>query len=159
MQPVLSLVEDDRSFRFEHLVGDFQGAQAIFLIDFLPKFRTGVMERGQTVHEFRGRVLRQSYELAEQVWKAAGRAGKPRFVAGMYWGLGPNAAQRAGEYIRHYYAFLGPMAEQIASSVSSTPEAVKERIQAFADVGVDELICWPCIPDLDQVDRLAELIG
>jgi hypothetical protein len=24
---------------------------------------------------------------------------------------------------------------------------------------VDELVLWPCIPDLDQVDRLAELNG
>ena len=104
-------------------------------------------------------MSRQGYDLAEQAWKAAGRSGKPRFVAGMYWGLGPNAAERAGAYIRHYYTFLGPMAEQMASSVPSTPEAVKAAIQAYADVGVDELICWPCIPDLDQVDRLAELIG
>jgi alkanesulfonate monooxygenase SsuD/methylene tetrahydromethanopterin reductase-like flavin-dependent oxidoreductase (luciferase family) len=102
---------------------------------------------------------RQGYALAEQAWKDAGRAGTPRFVAAMYWGIGPNAAERAGTYIRSYYAFAGPMAEQIASSVASTPEAVKGAIQAFADVGVDELICWPCIPDLDQVDRLAELIG
>jgi alkanesulfonate monooxygenase SsuD/methylene tetrahydromethanopterin reductase-like flavin-dependent oxidoreductase (luciferase family) len=104
-------------------------------------------------------MARQSYELAEQAWKAAGRTGKPRFVAAMYWGLGPNAAERAGNYLRHYYAVMGPMAEQIATSVPSTPEAVKGAIQAFADVGADELICWPCIPDLDQVDRLAELIG
>jgi alkanesulfonate monooxygenase SsuD/methylene tetrahydromethanopterin reductase-like flavin-dependent oxidoreductase (luciferase family) len=104
-------------------------------------------------------MARQGYELAEQAWKAAGRAGAPRFVTGMYWGLGPEAAERAGAYIRNYYAFAGPMAEQIASSVPSTPEAVKGAIQAFADVGVDELICWPCIPELDQVDRLADLIG
>ena len=98
------------------------------------------------------------YKLAEESWKAAGRAGKPRFVASMYWGLGPNAAERAGAYIRNYYAFMGPTAEQVASSVPSTPEAVKGVIQAFADSGVDELMCWPCIPDLDQVDRLAALI-
>jgi alkanesulfonate monooxygenase SsuD/methylene tetrahydromethanopterin reductase-like flavin-dependent oxidoreductase (luciferase family) len=104
-------------------------------------------------------MARQAYELAEQAWKAAGRAGKPRFVAGMYWGLGPNAAERAGEYIRNYYTFLGPMAEQMASSVPATAEAVKGAIQAFADIGVDELVCWPCIADLDQVDRLADLIG
>jgi alkanesulfonate monooxygenase SsuD/methylene tetrahydromethanopterin reductase-like flavin-dependent oxidoreductase (luciferase family) len=104
-------------------------------------------------------MARQGYALAEQAWKAAGRTGTPRFVTGMYWGLGPDAAERAGAYIRNYYAFAGPMAEQIASSVASTPEAVKGAIQAFADVGVDELICWPCIPELDQVDRLADLIG
>lgn len=104
-------------------------------------------------------MARQGYEVAEQAWKAAGRTGKPRFVAGMYWGLGSNAAERAGTYIRNYYAFLGPMVEQMAGSVPTTPEAVKGAIQAFADVGVDELICWPCIADLDQVDRLADLIG
>lgn len=104
-------------------------------------------------------MARQGYELAAQAWKEAGRPGRPRFVASVYWGLGPNAAERAGAYIRNYYAFTGPMAEQIASSVPSTPEAMKGAIQAFADIGVDELICWPCIPDLDQVDRLAELVG
>lgn len=104
-------------------------------------------------------MARQGYDLAEQAWKTAGRTGKPRFVACMYWGVGPDAAERIGAYIRNYYAFMGPMAEQIASSIPSTPEAVKGAIQAFADVGADELICWPCIPDLDQVDRLAEIIG
>jgi len=104
-------------------------------------------------------MARQGYELAEQVWKTAGRTGKPRFVAGMYWGLGPDAAERIGAYIRNYYAFMGPMAEQFASSIPTTPEAVKGAIQAFADVGVDELICWPCVPNLDQVDRLADVIG
>ena len=104
-------------------------------------------------------AARQGYELAEQVWKEAGREGSPRFVAATYWGLGPQAAERSAEYIRHYYAFLGPIAEQFASSIPSTPEVVKGVIQAYADVGVDELICWPCVPELDQVDRLADLIS
>ena len=104
-------------------------------------------------------MARQGFQLAQEAWKAAGRPGKPRFVGGMYFGLGPNAAERAGSYIRHYYAFLGPMADQMASSVPSTPEAVKGAIQAFADIGMDELVIWPCIPDLDQVDRLADLVG
>ena len=104
-------------------------------------------------------MARQAYELAEKAWKDAGRTGTPRFVAATYWGLGPDAAERVGAYIRNYYAFAGPMAEQIASSVPTTPEALKRAIQGFADIGVDELICWPCIPDLEQVDRLADLIG
>ena len=104
-------------------------------------------------------MARQGYTQAEQAWKNAGKTGKPRFVAATYFGLGPDAAERAGAYIRNYYAFMGPMAEQIANGLPSTPEAVKGTMQAFADVGVDELICWPCIPDLDQIDRLANLGG
>jgi hypothetical protein len=26
-------------------------------------------------------------------------------------------------------------------------------------VGADEVVCWPTVAELDQVDRLAELVG
>lgn len=101
----------------------------------------------------------QGYQVAEQVWKEAGRPGKPRFVGGAYFGLGPDAGDRAGAYIRHYYSFLGPMAEGLAASLPRTPEALKGLIKGFEDVGMDELILWPCIDELEQVDRVREVIG
>src|SRR5947209_10598457 len=101
----------------------------------------------------------QGYQVAAQAWKEAGRPGKPRFVGGAYFGLGPNADERAGGYIRHYYSFMGPMAEAIASSLPKTPEALKGLIKGFEDVGMDELILWPCIPDLEQIDRVREVTG
>jgi alkanesulfonate monooxygenase SsuD/methylene tetrahydromethanopterin reductase-like flavin-dependent oxidoreductase (luciferase family) len=104
-------------------------------------------------------AARQGYSVAEQAWKGAGRPGKPRFVACYNYGLGPNAAEKAAQYIRHYYAFTGPMADRLASSVPSTTEAVKGTIQAFSNVGVDELILWPTIPDLNQVELLARIIA
>ncbi|MDQ2717375.1 MAG: LLM class flavin-dependent oxidoreductase, partial [Chloroflexota bacterium] len=36
---------------------------------------------------------RQLFNMAEKVWQEAGRAGKPRLVACMYYGLGPNASE------------------------------------------------------------------
>ena len=102
---------------------------------------------------------RQSYALAQDVWTAAGKPGKPRCVAGMYYALGPDAAARGGDYLRHYYAFLGPMAETIASSIPTSLEALRGAIATFAEVGVDELVLWPCTPDLDPMDRLADLVG
>ncbi len=54
---------------------------------------------------------------------------------------------------------MGPSVEQIATSIPSSTEAVKGTIQAFADAGADELVLWPCIPELDQVDRLADLVS
>jgi alkanesulfonate monooxygenase SsuD/methylene tetrahydromethanopterin reductase-like flavin-dependent oxidoreductase (luciferase family) len=94
----------------------------------------------------------------ESAWQAAGRTGKPRFVAGMYFGLGPDATERAGSYIRTYYAFMGPMAEHLVASLPTTPDAVKYTLQLFAEQGVDEVICWPCIAEIEQVDRLAEIV-
>ncbi|HZR44870.1 MAG TPA: LLM class flavin-dependent oxidoreductase, partial [Ktedonobacteraceae bacterium] len=104
-------------------------------------------------------AAQQSYQLARRAWQEAGREGRPRFVVGMYWGLGPRAAERSAQYIRHYYEYMGPIVEQFANSIPSTPETVKSAIQAYVDVGVDELICWPCVPELDQIDRLADLVG
>jgi alkanesulfonate monooxygenase SsuD/methylene tetrahydromethanopterin reductase-like flavin-dependent oxidoreductase (luciferase family) len=103
-------------------------------------------------------LARQFSDIAAQSWQAAGRSGKPRIVACIYYGLGPNAKERAGAYIRDYYAFMGQRADYMANAIPTTPEAVKGVMQAFNEVGVDELIFWPCIPDLDQVDHLAELL-
>lgn len=98
------------------------------------------------------------YTSAEDAWKAASRPGTPRFVACLYYGLGPDANERAGVYIRDYYASMGPRVDQMARSIPSTAAAVKDAIQGFIDIGADEVVCWPCIPELDQVERLAELV-
>jgi alkanesulfonate monooxygenase SsuD/methylene tetrahydromethanopterin reductase-like flavin-dependent oxidoreductase (luciferase family) len=104
-------------------------------------------------------TVRQLYDVAEDSWADAGRSGKPRFVLGLYWALGPDAAERGGASIRDYYAFLGPMADMVAGSILTSPAAIKGAIQAYADVGVDEMALWPTIGDLDQVERLADVVG
>lgn len=97
--------------------------------------------------------------IVEASWQAAGRPGKPRFVGTAYVALGADAAARGAAYLRDYYRFRGPVADQIAQSLLSTPAAVRDRVRAFADIGTDELILWPCVPDRDQLDRLAEVTG
>src|SRR5436305_2443562 len=99
----------------------------------------------------------QFFQLAEEFWKAAGRAGKPRLVGCFYYALGPNAKERAGAYLRNYYSFLGPMVEMMINNLPLTIDAIKARIQAYADIGAGEVIIWPCTPDLEQFDQLVEL--
>jgi alkanesulfonate monooxygenase SsuD/methylene tetrahydromethanopterin reductase-like flavin-dependent oxidoreductase (luciferase family) len=99
------------------------------------------------------------YRAAEASWKAEGRAGKPRFVGAFYFGLGPNALERASVSIRDYYAFLGSGVEGMIRALPATPEAVQQAIQARLDIGMDEVIAWPCIPDLDQVKLLADVVN
>jgi alkanesulfonate monooxygenase SsuD/methylene tetrahydromethanopterin reductase-like flavin-dependent oxidoreductase (luciferase family) len=103
-------------------------------------------------------TVRQMYEVAEESWRAEGREGRPRFVACMYYALGSDA-ERGGDYIRDYYSYFGGAEEDMANSIPSSRETVEGLIKGFADAGVDELMCWPTIPDLDQLDRLAELVG
>ncbi len=101
----------------------------------------------------------QLYNAAEESWKANNRSGNMRFVGAIYYGLGPNAKERAGMYIRNYYSFMGERAEFLVNAMPASPEAIKSVMQMFADINLDELIFWPCIPELDQVDRLAEIIS
>jgi hypothetical protein len=53
---------------------------------------------------------------------------------------------------------LGPMVETMISNLPMTLDAIKVRIQAYEDIGADEVIMWPCTPDLEQLDQLAELV-
>jgi alkanesulfonate monooxygenase SsuD/methylene tetrahydromethanopterin reductase-like flavin-dependent oxidoreductase (luciferase family) len=103
-------------------------------------------------------VASQFFAVARQAWQEQGRSGNPRFVGCKYFALGPYAAERANAFIRHYYSFMESRANALSSSIPTTPEAVKAVIQSFVDTGMDELVLWPCIADLDQVSRLADLL-
>ena len=102
---------------------------------------------------------RQLYEIAEASWNAEGRSGRPRFVGGIYYGLGADAQERVRSYILDYYGYLGPAAEGMAATFPASPDAVEEKIRGFGDVGMDELVLWPCAADLEQLERLADLIA
>jgi alkanesulfonate monooxygenase SsuD/methylene tetrahydromethanopterin reductase-like flavin-dependent oxidoreductase (luciferase family) len=100
------------------------------------------------------RQMSALYTIAVAAWQEAGKAGKPRLVGGMYYALGPDAGARAYPYISQFYAFAGKMADVIASHLADTPQKVQDALNAYADIGVDELILWPCIAEIDQMDRL-----
>jgi alkanesulfonate monooxygenase SsuD/methylene tetrahydromethanopterin reductase-like flavin-dependent oxidoreductase (luciferase family) len=102
---------------------------------------------------------RQLYAMAEAAWQAAGRSGRPRFVGTLYYALGADAQAHVRAYVLDYYGYVGSAAEQMAATFPASPEAVKEKIQAFGDVGVDELVFWPSVAELDQLDRLADLVA
>ncbi len=96
-------------------------------------------------------------ERVQQAWQEAGRPGKPRIAALNYFSLGDTERQ-SRESLLDYYAPMGAdTAEMIAGSVLRSPEAIRDAIAAFAEIGVDELILDPTLPDLGQVELLAEV--
>jgi alkanesulfonate monooxygenase SsuD/methylene tetrahydromethanopterin reductase-like flavin-dependent oxidoreductase (luciferase family) len=102
--------------------------------------------------------IRPFFDMAEAVWRDEGRVGKPRFASSVYFTFGEEALERASAYSRSYFAFMGSSAERRVAAVLKTPEDVRNAIQAFADVGTDELTFHPGVLDLDQLDRLADLV-
>lgn len=91
-------------------------------------------------------------------WSAAGREGKPRTAALLYFALGDDAEERATASLGHYYAFLGDYAERVVAGAAKDVATLKERVAAFESAGADEVICFPASADLEQVDRLAEAV-
>jgi len=94
---------------------------------------------------------------AREAWSAAGREGAPRLASIAYYALGPNARAAADRYLRHYYGFLGEIADYVVAGALVSAEQVVTAVGEFAAAGCDELVLLPCDPDLGQVDLLADV--
>jgi alkanesulfonate monooxygenase SsuD/methylene tetrahydromethanopterin reductase-like flavin-dependent oxidoreductase (luciferase family) len=94
---------------------------------------------------------------SKQAWAEQGRAGTPHMVSLSYVSLGPDGFQRAGDYLRHYYSYVGPKAEYLARGVIADGARLRDAIDAYAEAGCDELILFPCVPEPSQVDLIADV--
>jgi alkanesulfonate monooxygenase SsuD/methylene tetrahydromethanopterin reductase-like flavin-dependent oxidoreductase (luciferase family) len=94
----------------------------------------------------------------EAAWQAAGREGEPRKLALSYFSLDADPAAQARQTLGGYYAFLGDFADMLIDWAAKGEDAVKERVEAFRQVGCDELIMIPCSTDPGQVDKLAATV-
>jgi alkanesulfonate monooxygenase SsuD/methylene tetrahydromethanopterin reductase-like flavin-dependent oxidoreductase (luciferase family) len=91
-------------------------------------------------------------------WKAAGRSGRPRLIALNAFALGPDAAERGEQSVRAYYAYWPERVDFIAQSTLTTPEAIRTFVRACKEIGVEEILLNPTIADLDQIDRLRQVV-
>ncbi len=98
------------------------------------------------------------YQIALESWESEGRTGRPRLAGVASYALGPNAADKVGGYIRHYYSFLGDAAENMARNAISTPEAIKDTIRDMEGIGMDEVVFLPSVAEMDQLERLEDII-
>lgn len=98
-------------------------------------------------------------ELVAQVheaWRAAGRTGEPRIATLTYFLLGDGVDEAAGRYLSDYYgesrgsAILGRMGRD-----AGTLRAVVEQAE---QAGAGEIVFFPAVADLSQVDRLADAL-
>jgi alkanesulfonate monooxygenase SsuD/methylene tetrahydromethanopterin reductase-like flavin-dependent oxidoreductase (luciferase family) len=106
------------------------------------------------------RAFARAAEKARAAWIDAGRPGRPRLRAQAYFALGADGVVEAGRrHLRSYYAFLGPFAEKIAEGLLATPQALIQHVRGYAEAGCDELLLAPAVADLEQLDRLADVVG
>lgn len=121
--------------------------------------RAGRMADGFIAGNLPPEKARGFYDVARDTWEAEGRDGRPRFVLCGYWALGDDETlERGRDYLRHYYGFREGMAERAAGSMLASEDELRERFEAAQEAGIDELILWPAVPDLEQLDRYVALV-
>jgi alkanesulfonate monooxygenase SsuD/methylene tetrahydromethanopterin reductase-like flavin-dependent oxidoreductase (luciferase family) len=103
------------------------------------------------------RAFVRAAESARAAWTDLGRPGQPELWGQSYFALGED--DRALAYMRDYYAFTGPFAEKIAEGLLRTPQQIAGQVRGYAEAGCDELVLLPAVADLEQVDRLAEVVA
>ena len=100
-------------------------------------------------------------DLADESWKQTGRAEPPRRLAGFWCSLAPDGDRRLKEYVYAYIEILGKgLATAMAKAVDrSTPDAVRESLDAMEELACEEVFLVPATADLAEVERAAELVA
>jgi alkanesulfonate monooxygenase SsuD/methylene tetrahydromethanopterin reductase-like flavin-dependent oxidoreductase (luciferase family) len=104
------------------------------------------------------RTFAREAQEVRAAWADAGRVGSPQIRSMAYYALG-DAAAAGRDYLLDYYAFTGAFAPRIADGLLTSPLAIREYVQAYADAGCDQLLLFPTVPQLDQLHALADAVG
>lgn len=92
-------------------------------------------------------------------WVAAGRAGDPWLQASVNFTFGDADTVAAGRaHLQSYYGFTPDYAALNVADMLTTPDDAAQTVRAYRDLGFDGLVFYPCVADIDQVDRLAEAV-
>jgi len=97
-----------------------------------------------------------SFEQARSAWRDAGRSGEPRLLVINYFALADADKGRAN--VHTYYSALGQYADMAAAGLNGTAEALRATVSGFADIGADEVIFNPATDDIEEVERLADIV-
>jgi alkanesulfonate monooxygenase SsuD/methylene tetrahydromethanopterin reductase-like flavin-dependent oxidoreductase (luciferase family) len=118
----------------------------------MARYADGYAHGGGPPRAFAGAATR-----AEAAWNDLGRPGKPRLWGQGYFAFGD--VERGNDYLRDYYAFTGPFAERIVAGNLTSPRAVKDFVRGYEEAGCDELVLFPAVADIDELERLQEALS
>jgi alkanesulfonate monooxygenase SsuD/methylene tetrahydromethanopterin reductase-like flavin-dependent oxidoreductase (luciferase family) len=98
-------------------------------------------------------------DMTPMIREEAAKRGKSNFtVAGLaYVGVGDDPAKALEQATHHVLRYYGRLWGEPAEIIHHGPgSAIAEDVAKYAEAGIDLLILFPEIPDLAQVERLAE---
>lgn len=118
----------------------------------MARYGDGYAHNGGPPRAFAGAAAR-----ALAAWSDLGRPGKPKLWGQGYFSLGDAAGGEA--YLRDYYAFTGGFVDKIAAGQLTTSRAIKDYVRGYEEAGCDELVLFPTVGDIDELERLQEALS
>lgn len=108
-----------------------------------------------------GHEAKRMLDMADAAWREAGRDRPPIKWAGFWYSLAPDAETRLRTYVYEYLQVAG---EKIASAVANamtrcTPDTVRESMEAFSALDVDQIVLVPATADLAELEVAESLIA
>ncbi|HKH29435.1 MAG TPA: LLM class flavin-dependent oxidoreductase [Gaiellaceae bacterium] len=103
------------------------------------------------------RAFASAASRAVAAWNDLGRPGQPLLWGQGYFTFGD--VERGNDYLRDYYAFTGPFAERIVATNLASARAIKDFIRGYEEAGCDELVLFPTVADLSELERLEDALS
>lgn len=99
------------------------------------------------------------FRLTEQAWQEASRPGKPRLIAQIDIGLETPHNDTANDSVLSYYKTLAPFDVYRSSTLIRTDQQLRDKLKAAEQLGTDEVVLFTWSTDINQIERIADIIG
>lgn len=90
-------------------------------------------------------------------WVQAGRSGRPRIVAGSWVARSTDLDDAASRWLASYFR-TGAPPMMVNAGIWRGADAVREQVEAYAAQGADEVVLFPCVPDVAEIAWLTEVV-
>ncbi len=119
------------------------------------------VDDGSTVTHVNTEAYAANVERVKQAWKDAGRDDTPHQSASLWYALGDGAAERLRDYAYTYLKIFGPQVAGMMAdaATASTPEALRDTVEAASAAGCDELFLVPTTTDVSELGRTREALS
>jgi len=97
-------------------------------------------------------------DRARIAWSESGRPGRPRLWSLGYFALGPGSPRTGRQALERYYSFTGGHAARIAAGLLTSADAISAYCEGYREAGCDELVLFPTVADLSQVEQLGRAL-
>lgn len=100
----------------------------------------------------------QTFRAVERSWQEAGRSGKPHLVAQIDIALESHNIGQGRKNLLRYYKAMPPVDDYKSAALRTTTQQLRDAIQMVEQLGANELIFFTWSTEIDQIERVADLI-